>query len=140
MILPPFVGALSMRHLFSQFGVFNMLLEKNLVRDRGWHEFSVYPLFSPQSLIAEGTANYGIDIAFLFFVLLHALTGAYMVITDVEKFGTFKRALAVIAVVIGLVAFAYGTMTVLAFQAPTRIVCVPAVSMVHWDSMKAPKV
>jgi hypothetical protein len=27
-------------------------------------EFSVYALFSPQSLIAEGTANYGIDIAF----------------------------------------------------------------------------
>ncbi len=28
MILPPFVGALSMRHLFSQFGVFNLLLER----------------------------------------------------------------------------------------------------------------
>jgi hypothetical protein len=27
-------------------------------------EFSVYPLFSPQSLIAEGTANYGIEVAF----------------------------------------------------------------------------
>jgi hypothetical protein len=44
--------------------VYNVLLEKNLVRDRGWLEFSVYPLFSPQSLIAEGTANYGIDVAF----------------------------------------------------------------------------
>ncbi len=44
--------------------VYNLLLEKNLVRDRGWVEFSVYPLFSPQSLIAEGTANYGIRIAF----------------------------------------------------------------------------
>jgi len=44
--------------------VYNALLEKQLVRDRGWVEFSVYPLFSPQSLIAEGTANYGIDIAF----------------------------------------------------------------------------
>jgi hypothetical protein len=44
--------------------VYNALLEKNLVRDRGWVEFSVYPLFSPQSLIAEGSANYGIDIAF----------------------------------------------------------------------------
>ena len=41
-----------------------MLLEKNLVRDRGWVEFSVYPLFSPQSLIAEGTANFGIEVAF----------------------------------------------------------------------------
>jgi hypothetical protein len=44
--------------------VYNSLLEKNLVRDRGWVEFTVYPLFSPQSLIAEGSANYGIDIAF----------------------------------------------------------------------------
>jgi hypothetical protein len=44
--------------------VYNVLLEKNLVRDRGWIEFSVYPLFSPQSLIAEGTANYGIKVAF----------------------------------------------------------------------------
>jgi hypothetical protein len=44
--------------------VYNMLLEQRLVRDRGWVEFSVYPLFSPQSLIAEGTANFGIDVAF----------------------------------------------------------------------------
>jgi hypothetical protein len=44
--------------------VYNVLLEKHLVRDRGWIEFSVYPLFSPQSLIAEGTANFGIDVAF----------------------------------------------------------------------------
>ena len=41
-----------------------MLIEKHLVRDRGWVEWSVYPLFSPQSLIAEGTANYGIEVAF----------------------------------------------------------------------------
>lgn len=44
--------------------VYNVLLEKSLVRDRRWIEFSVYPLFSPQSLIAEGTANYGIPVAF----------------------------------------------------------------------------
>jgi hypothetical protein len=44
--------------------VYNVLLENNLVRDRGWVEFSVYPLFSPQSLIAEGTANFGIEVAF----------------------------------------------------------------------------
>ena len=44
--------------------VYNMLLEKNLVKDRGWIEFTVYPLFSPQSLIAEGTANLGIEVAF----------------------------------------------------------------------------
>jgi hypothetical protein len=44
--------------------VYNALLEKHLVKDRGWVEFSVYPLFSPQSLIAEGTANFGIEVAF----------------------------------------------------------------------------
>jgi hypothetical protein len=44
--------------------VYNALLEKNLMRDRGWMEVSVYALFSPQSLIAEGTANYGIEVAF----------------------------------------------------------------------------
>jgi hypothetical protein len=44
--------------------VYNVLLEKHLVQDRGWIEFTVYPLFSPQSLIAEGTANFGIEVAF----------------------------------------------------------------------------
>jgi len=44
--------------------VYNMLLEKNLYHDKGLIEISMYPLFSPQSLIAEGTANYGIDVAF----------------------------------------------------------------------------
>lgn len=44
--------------------VYNALLEKNLFRDKGWIEISLYPLFSPQSLIAEGSANYGISVAF----------------------------------------------------------------------------
>jgi hypothetical protein len=44
--------------------VYNALLEQHLVRERGWTEFSVYPLFSPQSLIAEGSANFGIEVAF----------------------------------------------------------------------------
>jgi hypothetical protein len=43
---------------------YNVLLEKNLVRDRGWVEFSIYPLNSPQSLIAEGSGNYGLHVAF----------------------------------------------------------------------------
>ena len=43
---------------------FNTLLEKNLVQDNGWAEFSIYPLFSPQSLVAEGSGNYGIELAF----------------------------------------------------------------------------
>ncbi len=44
--------------------VYNTLLEKNLTRDRGWVEFSIYPLYSPQSLVAEGTANFGRDVVF----------------------------------------------------------------------------
>ncbi len=43
---------------------YNALLEQNLVVERGWVEFSVYALFSPQSLIAEGAANYGAELAF----------------------------------------------------------------------------
>ena len=43
---------------------YNVLLEKNLVRDRGWVEYTVYPLNSPQSLIAEGTGNFGLEMAF----------------------------------------------------------------------------
>jgi hypothetical protein len=39
--------------------VYNVLLEKRLVRGQGWREFTVYPLYSPQSLVAEGTANAG---------------------------------------------------------------------------------
>ncbi len=44
--------------------VFNALLEKNFVKEKGWMEFSVYPLYSPVSLIAEGTANFGIQVVF----------------------------------------------------------------------------
>ena len=44
--------------------VYNALLEQTFVRERGWIEMSVYPLFSPMSLVAEGSANYGIDLAF----------------------------------------------------------------------------
>jgi hypothetical protein len=42
----------------------NVLLEKELVRARGWIEFSVQPLFSLLSLSAESMANYGIDLVF----------------------------------------------------------------------------
>jgi hypothetical protein len=44
--------------------VYNVLLEKELLRKRNWMEFSIYILFSPQSLIAEGSANYGVDVLF----------------------------------------------------------------------------
>ena len=42
--------------------VYNALLEQNMYRKNGWVEFCVYPLTSPQSLIAEGSANYGIQV------------------------------------------------------------------------------
>ncbi len=44
--------------------VYNALLEQTFVRERGWVEMSVYPLFCPMSFVAEGSANYGIDLAF----------------------------------------------------------------------------
>jgi len=44
--------------------VYNILLEQNLVKNKGWVEYTVYPLYSPQSLIAEGTAVFGEEILF----------------------------------------------------------------------------
>lgn len=44
--------------------VYNSLLEEKLFNQLGWVEFCVYPLFSPQSFIAEGTANFGIQMVF----------------------------------------------------------------------------
>jgi hypothetical protein len=44
--------------------VLNALLEEKLTKQKGWIEYSVYPLFSPQSFIAEGSANFGIELAF----------------------------------------------------------------------------
>ena len=59
-----------------------------------------------------------IDIAFLFFVLIHALAGAYVVLTDIQRVNAFKRVLAGAAIVLGVVAFLYGTATIMAFQPP----------------------
>jgi hypothetical protein len=48
--------------------VLNLMLESKLARaengGKGWKEFQVNPLYSPQSVISEGSANYGIDLAF----------------------------------------------------------------------------
>lgn len=44
--------------------VYNLLLEREMVNELGWLEFTIYPLFSPRSFLAEGTANFGIDVAF----------------------------------------------------------------------------
>jgi len=44
--------------------VYNLLLEREMVNELGWVEFTIYPLFSPRSFLAEGTANFGIDVTF----------------------------------------------------------------------------
>lgn len=44
--------------------VYNGLLEQTLTRSRGWIEFSILPLFSPMSPIAEESAMAAPDIAF----------------------------------------------------------------------------
>ena len=42
----------------------NVLVERDFLNRNGWVEYTIYPLFSPQSLIGEGSANYGIELAF----------------------------------------------------------------------------
>lgn len=42
----------------------NILVDATSVRARGWREFSVFPLFSPGSLVNEGAAEYGVALAF----------------------------------------------------------------------------
>lgn len=44
--------------------VYNTLLEKHMLGENNFIEFCIYPLYSPMSLIAEGTANYGIKVVF----------------------------------------------------------------------------
>ena len=44
--------------------VYNVLLENRLAKGRGWLEFTINPLYSSQSMISEGTANFGIEVAF----------------------------------------------------------------------------
>jgi hypothetical protein len=39
-------------------------MEAELVDARGWIEFALSPLYGPLSLISEGSANYGIELAF----------------------------------------------------------------------------
>jgi hypothetical protein len=44
--------------------VLNLMIESKLARGKGWKEFEVNPLYSPQSVVSEGSANYGIDLSF----------------------------------------------------------------------------
>jgi hypothetical protein len=42
--------------------VYNALLEQTLVRGRQWPEYQVYAMYSPQSFVAEGSADFGMDL------------------------------------------------------------------------------
>ena len=44
--------------------VYNILMEQDLVINKVWIEYTIYPLYSPQSLIAEGTAVVGEELIF----------------------------------------------------------------------------
>lgn len=44
--------------------VLNLMVEQKLAREKGWKEYEVNPLYSPTSVLSEGSANYGIDLAF----------------------------------------------------------------------------
>lgn len=73
-------------------------------------------------IILERLANplwKAIDIAFLGFVLLHALSGTWAVVTDYEFLKRWRLPIAGVIIVLGVAAFVYGTMTIMAFQPPT---------------------
>lgn len=44
--------------------VLNLMVESKLARANGWKEYEINPLYSPTSVLSEGSANYGIDLAF----------------------------------------------------------------------------
>lgn len=43
---------------------FHSTMESKFVKENAWVEFTIYPLFSPLSLVSEGHANFGIEMAF----------------------------------------------------------------------------
>jgi len=81
--------------------VANVLIEQRQINGKGWIEYSLFPLFGPEALISEGSANYGVDHAlpkqerteYLKSVLLPAAgldPGMAEVLTEL---GTLKRQL-----------------------------------------------
>lgn len=58
-----------------------------------------------------------IDIAFLFFVLVHALSGLYAVLMDWDVTARLKRPIIGVSLLAGVVAMWWGTVTILAFGA-----------------------
>ena len=81
-----------------------------------------YPPFHISfDVILERMANplwKAMDIAFLAFVLLHALSGTWAVVTDYQALYRWRRPIAAAIVVLGLAAFVYGSITIMAFQPP----------------------
>lgn len=81
-----------------------------------------YPPFHIDfSIIAERMVNpvwKVIEILFLLSVILHGLSGAYVVLTDYKQVSKFKKVVAVVVVVVGVVAFSWGTLTIISWQLP----------------------
>lgn len=44
--------------------VWNLYVDNRFVEENGWLEYQVFPLFAPASLFAEGSANFGVELAF----------------------------------------------------------------------------
>jgi hypothetical protein len=44
--------------------VWNLYVDNRFVKQNGWLEYQVFPLFAPASLFAEGSANFGVELAF----------------------------------------------------------------------------
>jgi len=42
----------------------HVLIEQRLVKERGWVEFNVFPLFSPLSPLLEGSAEFAVEVVF----------------------------------------------------------------------------
>jgi succinate dehydrogenase hydrophobic anchor subunit len=59
-----------------------------------------------------------VDIAFLFFVLVHALGGMHAVVSDLGGLRRWHKAHAIALSVLGVAGFLYGAATILAFQPP----------------------
>ena len=44
--------------------VWNLYVDNKFVKENGWLEYQVFPLFAPGSLFGEGSANFGVELAF----------------------------------------------------------------------------
>jgi class 3 adenylate cyclase len=44
--------------------VYNLLVDQRYLQEKGWNEFQLAPLYTPAMLIHEGSAEYGVSLAF----------------------------------------------------------------------------